>query len=310
MTLLPRPLEEVLVIERLKLYFMRALFRVIVAAKWRGKVAGPVSARDVRIPVAGGDIGARIYAPAGSGGTLPVVLFFHGGGWIGGDVQTHDPLCRDLCVRSRHLVVSVDYRLAPEHPFPCAPQDCWAAVEWLRAHGASFGADLQRVLVCGDSAGGNLAAVTAIQARERCPGLIKGQILIYPVTDHYRAETASALEFANDRTLNRKTLTWLWDLYLRGSSLASANPVEHDLATPLRIKNLRDLPPALVLLAELDPLRDEGKAYALRLQDHGVKVQHTLYPGVPHGFVGVDGPTKGHQAAVSEIAAWLSATCA
>jgi acetyl esterase len=296
--------------ERLKIGFLRWLFTWLVPIKWRGQLAKGVRSQDVHIAVAGGQIGARVYTPESAAGPLPVILFFHGGGWVGGNVRTHDPLCRDLCVRSRHLVVSVDYRLAPEHPFPTAPQDCLSALDWLKAKGDSLGADLERLIVAGDSAGGNLAAIIAIQARERHPGLIKGQVLIYPVTDHYLADTASAREYADAPGLNRKTLAWLWALYLRGSVLEKATPVEHELLTPLRVKNLRELPPALVLLAECDPLRDEGLAYAEQLRQQGVAVQHSVYPGLRHGFFGVEGRTPGHEAAMAEITSWLAARSA
>ena len=293
--------------ERIKLALMRSLFGIIVIVKWRGKAPTGVRCDEHSIAVAGGTVGARVYRLDGKTGPAPVILFFHGGGWIGGNTRTHDPFCRDLCVKTGYLVVSVNYRLAPEHPFPCAPQDCMAALRWLREQAPALGADLQQLVLCGDSAGGNLAAVVAIQARDEFPGLVKGQVLIYPVTDHCRANTASAREFAQDRVLNQKTLAWIWDTYLRGHPLAQAEVVEHDLATPLRVRDLRGLPPALVLLAERDPLRDEGVAYARRLQEQGVAVQYTVYPQQHHGFIGVEGRTAGHETAMKEITGWLAA---
>ncbi|WP_428310065.1 alpha/beta hydrolase [Hydrocarboniphaga sp.] len=291
--------------ELLKLNFLRWLIRVTVRYAWRGKFATDVDVSDETMPVDGGRIRLRIYKPRGKG-PFPVLLFFHGGGWVGFDLDTHDALCRDLCVQAGHLVVSVEYRLAPEHPFPIPVQDCLASLQWMRDNVARLGGDPARITLCGDSAGGNLAAVAAQQARALQPGMIKGQVLIYPVTDHGAfGQWPSYREHGGPKSgLPHVKMVELWDLYLRGSPLWTKGMRSHDLATPLHVADLSALPRSLFVLAEDDLLRDEGLAYAERLQQAGVEVQVKRYPGQVHGFVGTR-PTAAHREAVADIAGWL-----
>ena len=290
-------------LEMLKIRALRALIVPVVNLRWFGKRATRMATRMTQVPVQDGTIKARIYTPEGKG-PFPVILFMHGGGWVGCNLDTHDPLCRDLCVTSGHVIVSIDYRLAPEYPFPIPPQDCIAALAWIRNQGAMLNADMDRLTICGDSAGGNLAAVLAIQARDRYPGLVKGQVLIYPATDHAGADWPSYTEFATGHELDIKTFRWLWQLYLRNSPLLKAGETQHDLATPLHVKDLGRLPPAFVTTAEYDLLRDEGLAYAERLKAAGNEVLHKRYPAQEHGYVG-GRPSAAHTETIADIANWL-----
>ena len=291
-------------LEMLKIRVLRALIVPVMALRWLGKRATALTTRMTTIPVNGGEIKARIYTPQGSG-PFPVILFMHGGGWVGCNLDTHDPLCRDLCVASSHVIVSIDYRLAPEHPFPVPPNDCIAALAWIRGQGTMLNADMNRLTICGDSAGGNLAAVLAIQARDKFPGLVKGQVLIYPATDHVGADWPSYTEFGGkEHQLDIKGFRWLWQLYLRNSPLLKAGETKHDLATPLHVKDLSRLPPAFVTTAEYDLLRDEGLAYAERLTQAGNEAIHKRYAAQEHGYVG-GRPSAAHTETVSDIANWL-----
>jgi acetyl esterase len=234
---------------------------------------------DRQIAGADGPIAARIYTPEGSP-PMGVLAYFHGGGWVIGDLESHDHLCRGLANGAGCVVVSVDYRLAPEHVFPAGAEDCYAATKWIAENAAAIGADASRIAVGGDSAGGNIAAVVSMMARDRGGPAIKFQLLLYPVTD-CALDTPSQKEFAEDGyTLSRADMEWFWKNYL--------DPVterNNPYACPLRAKNLKGLPPALILTASHDPLRDEGERFAERLIAAGVKATCTRYEGVTHAFV-------------------------
>jgi acetyl esterase len=229
------------------------------------------------LPGPAGEIPVRVYRPA-AGGRLPAVAYFHGGGFVVGSLDTHDGTCRALANRSGCLVVSVDYRLAPEHRFPAAPEDCYAALRFLAERGDEIGADPGRLAVAGDSAGGNLAAVTALLARERRGPELRFQLLVYPVTNH-RFDTDSYRENGEGYLLTEPLMRWFWGHYLERPEEG-----EQPIASPLREKDLRGLPPALVITAEYDPLRDEGEAYAARLREAEVPTALRRYPGQIHGF--------------------------
>jgi acetyl esterase len=220
-----------------------------------------------------------------------VLVYFHGGGWVLGDLESHDRVCRALANQAGCVVVSVDYRLAPEHVFPAGAEDCYAATKWVAENAASIGADGARLAVGGDSAGGNLAAVVSMMARDRGGPAINFQLLLYPVTDCALA-TPSQKEFANDGyVLSRADMEWFWKNYT--DPIAEKN---NPYACPLRAKDLSGLPPALVLTASHDPLRDEGERFAERLIAAGVKTTCTRYEGVTHGFVSfADGLDKGKE---------------
>jgi acetyl esterase len=227
----------------------------------------------------GREIGVRIYRPRVGDAVLPVVVFFHGGGFVVCTLETHDPYCRALSAEAGVMVVSVDYRLAPEHKFPAAVEDCVAATEWVLAHSEELGGSGSQVFVAGDSAGGTLAAVVALLLRDKGVSGLAGQILLYPVTAHYDPPTASYLEMAEGYGLTRKGMMWFWDHYLKDKS-----DIADFRAAPLRAASLRGLPRAFVVTAEYDVLRDEGQAYAKRLEEAGVEVTHMFVPGMNHGF--------------------------
>lgn len=292
--------------EILKIRMLRLLIRIAMKMKWRGKVDATINVESINVGSGAAPIPARTYKPKGASGPLPVILFFHGGGWVGFDINTHDPLCRDLSRHTGHMIVSVDYRLAPEHPFPAGVNDCLESLDWLIANVEKLGGDANRILICGDSAGGNLAAVVALQARTRHPGKLKGQILIYPVTDHASTEWPSYTTYGGkEYPLTRKGMDDIWRLYVKGSKEWRAGQTSHDLATPYRVKDVSGLPRTLVILANEDLLKDEGLAYAGRLKEVGVNVETKTFPNQKHGFVGTE-PSPAHDQAISEIAQWVS----
>jgi acetyl esterase len=253
---------------------------------------------DHRVPVAGGEITVRTYSPGGPG-RHPALVYYHGGGWVIGDLYTHDGLCRSLTNAARCVVASVDYRLAPESKYPAAVEDSYAALAWVVANAARLGIDPRRVAVGGDSAGGNLATVVALMARERGGPALVHQVLIYPVTDH-DLDTPSYRENATGYVLTREAMRWFWDHYLVHEAQG-----REPYASPLRAASLAGLPSTLVITAECDPLRDEGEAYAARLRDAGVPVTLTRYPGMFHGFVRMTRILDKARTAVDEIAGSL-----
>ena len=223
----------------------------------------------------------RVYRPAGVADSrrLPVLVYFHGGGWVIGDLETHDVMCRQLTAEAGVSVISVDYRLAPEHKFPAAVDDAWAATRWIAAHAAELGVDADRLAVGGDSAGGNLAAVVALLARDAGGPRIALKILLYPVTDLER-ESQSYADLADGYMLTRDSMRWF-----RAQYLAKTEDAADWRVSPLRAPSLAGLPPALVVTAGYDPLRDEGEAYARRLREAGVSVDAVSFGGMIHGFV-------------------------
>lgn len=251
-----------------------------------------------RIDGPGGPLTLRIYTPAGEG-PFPLMVFFHGSGFVLCSLNTHDGMCRNLAAGIGCVVVSVDYRLAPEHTFPAGPDDCLAATRWAAAHAAELGADPSRIVLAGDSAGGNMAAVTAIRVRDEGGPALNGQILLYPVTDYHEPGTPSYEENADGYGLTRETMRWFWNHYL-------SDPAEADnpLAAPLRHPDLAGLPPAYIVSAEFDPLRDEAEIYGEKLRAAGVPVEITRRPGMNHGFLFWCGRVDGADAAMAETCAW------
>ena len=232
------------------------------------------------IPSPSGPLPARVYRPLGSEGQrLPVVVYFHGGGFVIGNVQQSDADCRRLAVGIGCVVVNVEYPLAPECTFPDIPRACYAAVHWVSAHADELNVDPARLAVAGDSAGGNLAAVTSLIARAQGGPAIAFQLLIYPVTDLSNFDTASYRENAEGLYLTRAHMRWFAGHYLRSTADAS-----DPHASPLLATELSGLPAALVITAEFDPLRDEGEAYAARLREAGVPTQLSRHAGMIHGF--------------------------
>lgn len=241
------------------------------------KPAGDQLARveDRTIPGPAGAIEIRLYASSHAS-DLPVVAFFHGGGWVLSSIEGHDSLARRLAARTGALVVSVEYRLAPEHPFPAPHDDCWAATTWLAEHASTIGGDASRLAVAGDSAGGNLAAGIALRARDE--GLsLSYQLLIYPCIDD-RQTTRSMSDNAEGYFLSARDMTWFWDHFVPDGH--RSNPY----AVPARAIDLGGLAPAHIQTAEFDPLRDEGEDWARRLAEAGVAATVTRFDGVVHGF--------------------------
>ena len=256
----------------------RAQYERMVKA--RGIEAAPVDTiEDRSIPGPAGALPVRIYRPDLDAPSLPGLVYFHGGGHVIGSLDTHDAVARNLCNGAGCVVVSVDYRLAPEHKFPAAAEDAFAAVRWCATHGAEVGIDHERMAVGGDSAGGNLAAVAALMARDAGGSAIRLQVLVYPVTD-YACDTASYRTYAEGYgLLEARSMRWFRDHYLRGE----ADRFDWR-AAPLRAGDLSGLPPALVLTAQCDVLRDEGEAYAQRLRAAAVEVEYRESRGMIHGF--------------------------
>ena len=236
--------------------------------------------RNFSVPGPAGEIPVRLYKPESSGGgALPVLVFFHGGGWVVCNLETHDTVCRQLANAVGCAVVAVDYRLAPEHKYPAAAEDSYAATKWVAENAETFGGDPSRVAVGGDSAGGNLATVVCLMARERGAFMPVCQILLYPVVD-YNFERPSYHENAEGYVLTESAMRWFWDCYLE----CDEDGYE-PYASPIRAESLVGLPPALVITSEYDPLRDEGEAFAARLGESGVPVEHTRYEGMIHPFI-------------------------
>jgi len=255
---------------------------------------------DQAIPGPTGPVRLRVYEPAGSERPYPALVYVHGGGWVVGSLDSHDGVCRALAARTPCVVVAVDYRLAPEHPFPAALEDAWTATAWTAEHAASIGADPARLAVGGDSAGGNLAAAVGLRARDRGLPLML-QVLVYPVTD-YDFDRPSYLAYADGYGLTREAMRWYWDLYL-GPDGDGFDPQ----ASPLRATDVVGVAPALVITAEYDPLRDEGEEYAARLVEAGVPVTLSRYDGIIHGFFRMPGTISRAHHALDGSAAALSA---
>ncbi|MDT5337156.1 MAG: acetyl esterase [Mycobacterium sp.] len=263
-----------------------------------------VGVRDSSVPGPAGSIPVRHYTPVRSEGSgpEPLLVFFHGGGFVVGDLETHDDLCRLMCRDAGVHVLAIDYRLAPEHPAPAAIEDCYAAYRWALEHAAELGADPSRIAVGGDSAGGNLSAVVCQLARTDGIDLPALQLLLYPATN-FAADTRSKTLFADGYFLTKKDMDWFRDNYLGGSSLDTADP----RISPLLADDLAGLPPAMVLTGGFDPLRDEGNQYADALAAAGVPVDHRQFGPLVHGFANFF-PLGGASAtAVAEVVSALRA---
>jgi acetyl esterase len=262
------------------------------------------SVQPLAIPSPAGLIPARVYTPKAprlTNGLAPCLVFYHGGGWVIGDLDSHDVACRKLADEGRLIVVSVDYRLAPEHKFPAATDDAITAAKWISANAKQLGIDASRLMVGGDSAGGNLAAVVAIAARDGNGPAIAGQVLIYPATDFAMTHPSHA-EPETSILLTHSVIKWFRDHYLTGAA-----DVADWRASPARAPTLAGLPPAYVLTAGADPLRDEGNEYAERLKQAGVPVTHRTFPGQFHGFFTMGKLLQQANIAATEIGAWLKA---
>ncbi|MFT3777869.1 MAG: alpha/beta hydrolase [Ottowia sp.] len=271
----------------------RAGFLALTAGTRTPEQTTPVaSVQDSTVPGAAGPLKARIYRPEGAG-PFPTVAFFHGGGYVIGDLDTHDNTCRDICRGAKAVVVSVDYRLAPEHPFPAGIDDAVAAAKWVAAHARELGGN-DTVAVAGDSAGGNFSAVVAQQLRDA--GIrLAAQFLIYPAVDHATASYPSVEQNGKGYFLETETMAWFYNHYAAGYP----DPMDARLA-PLRAASLANLPPAVVATAEFDPLRDGGIAYVEALKAAGNQAEHIPGPGMIHGFYDMGRWSPGAQAIVQQ----------
>jgi acetyl esterase len=265
-----------------------------------GKVEPVFEVTDATFPGPDGELPVRVYRPS-AGRPLATLVYFFGGGWTLGGIDTSDGVCRALANAAGCLVVTPGYRLAPEHPFPAAVHDCLAAVNWVAGNADALGADPTRIAVGGDSAGGNLAAVTALRARDQGPPLA-AQLLVYPNTCH-RADTDSLRDNGDRWMFNRHSVDWYWRNYLPDPG-AGRDP----RVSPLLATDLSGLAPALVITAEYDPLRDEGERYAERMRAAGVPVELTRYDGMAHGFFTMSGVLPDARRAVAQAAGFLRDT--
>ena len=256
---------------------------------------------DFTVPGPAGRLPVRLYKPEGASATPPLVVFFHGGGWVIGTIESHDAPCRALASASGCAVASVEYRLAPETSFPAAPEDCYAATRWLADNAAEFGVDGDRLAVAGDSAGGNLAAVVALMARDRGGPTISYQVLIYPAVD-VQGEYPSRTENAEGYFLTGRAMEWFYGHYIQDDSAA-----KEPLASPLLAEDHSGLPPAIVITAGYDPLRDEGEAYAEKLRAAGVEVKSSRYDSTIHGFTSMIGALDDARKSIDEMGQALRA---
>lgn len=248
----------------------------------------------------GGSLGLRIYTPQGCG-PFPIIVYFHGGGWVVGDLDTQDMIARGFAHGAEAVTISVDYRLAPENPFPAAIHDGWAALNWAAHNAASLNADSNRIAVAGDSAGGSLAAAMALRARDENGPTIRAQLLVYGACNYPSEETPSAIEFANGPILTSDDSFFFWEQYL-----TDINDQNHPWASPYRAANHANLPAAMVLTAEIDPSRDASELYGEKMRQAGVDVEIRRYPGMIHGFLSWVGVIDSANSAMDEATQWLA----
>jgi acetyl esterase len=265
----------------------------------RGRPVPVAKIEEMKIPGPAGEIPVRVYWPS-QGGPLPAVVFYHGGGWVIGSPDTSDNFCRMLSNKASAVVVSVDYRLAPEHRFPAAVDDCYAALVWVSQNAGRLNVDASRIAVGGSSAGGNLTAAVALMARDRAGPRLAYQLLIYPATNLFELTTPSHRHFADGYGLTREHVEFFRDAYL-----PEASDRRSPYASPLLAESLEDLPPAILITAGFDVLRDEGIAYAERLEAAGVPTVRANYPSMIHGFVTMDRIFGEAEEAIDEAAAAL-----
>jgi acetyl esterase len=269
----------------------------IESLKTAGGTPEPVrSIENLRIPGPDCEIPIRIYTPDAPA-PRPALVYFHGGGWVVCDLDTHDVVCTAIAHRAGAVVIAVDYRLAPEHKFPAAVTDSYAATAWVASNAKRLGIDPKRISVGGDSAGGNLAAVVSLKSRDEDGPAIALQVMVYPATDLSSFDTPSYQEFGESHYLTKSEMEWFRQHYLR-----SMEDARDPHASPLLALDLSELPPALIITAECDPLRDEGEAYAKRLANDGVPVTYTCYPGMIHPFFSLSGAIPQAFDAIQQVA--------
>ncbi|NMM62463.1 alpha/beta hydrolase [Clostridium sp. P21] len=266
---------------------------------WSKKAIPFSNIRNITITENSQKIPVRIYTP-NTNNNLPIIIYSHGGFWIAGNLDTHDNVCRKLSEKTKAIVISVDYRLAPENPFPVAVNDVYSILEWTYKNAESIYGDKKHVALAGDSAGGNLSAAVSLMSRDKNGPPISCQVLIYPSTNIFELNSKSWSYLANDLNVSIKDMEKYISLYV---------PKKEDrkspYASPLLAKDFKKLPAALIITAEIDPLRDEGKSYAKKLKDAGNNVEITEYTGVCHGFITMDKVTKKADKSINEISLYL-----
>lgn len=287
--------------QRIKVWGIRKGYRFICARNWRGH-SSDIHWGGLEIPSDAGPIHGRIYNSS-AGADKPLIIFFHGGGWVVGDLETHHPFCQELAERGGCTIIAIDYRLAPEHPFPAGPDDCLAAVHWIADHIGDFGPSNRKLVLAGDSAGANLAVATCLELGGKTRELVAGALLIYPAVEFYDAGFASYVERATGQRLTSKLMHWFWDHYLAATD---PHTTKADRACPLRSDRLGSLPSILLVTAEFDPLRDEGIAFADRLRESGVTLHYRHFDTAAHGFASSEGPNDNYLALMGDASGWLS----
>ena len=284
-------------LQKIKTWALRRYYRIISARAWKGQHS-TIHWGAVEIPSPTGQpIHGRLYNASG-GAERPLVIYFHGGGWVIGDLQTHHPFCLALSEHADCTVIAIDYRLAPEHAYPAAADDCLTAVRWIAEHIADFGPSNGKLVIAGDSAGGNLAACTCLALDGALREQVAGAALIYPAVDHYTAAHASYEERATGQALTRSLMQWFWDTYLAGKA-------GDERVFPLRANSLAQMPPTLLVTAEFDPLRDEGIAFAEKLGADGVEVHYRHFADAAHGFACSEGANADHRELLDMHAQWM-----
>jgi acetyl esterase len=293
---------------KIKAIIIRWAYRLISARAWRGYHSDN-NYSVLQIQTTAGHLALRMYA-GDSGADKPLIIYFHGGGWVIGDLQTHHSCCQLLSAHTGCTVVSLDYRLAPEHPYPAAHDDALEGTRWIAKHLEELGPNNGQLILAGDSAGANLATCTCLALEDAERTVIAGQLLIYPTTDHYSTHYASSVEKGTGYALTTKMMHWFWDSYIgkvqskQGIGTGTANPIPVR-ATPLHASNLATLPATLLVTAENDPIRDQGIAYADKLRANGVDLHHSHFEEAEHGFACTEGQTPDFQRYMATTKSWL-----
>lgn len=287
-------------LQAIKVWLFRCYYSFISFWAWR-RGSRKIAHRPLTISTGSTPLRARLYANE-QGATKPLIVYFHGGGWVIGNLANYQPVCQELSNSTGHSVIAIEYRLAPEHPFPAAPDDCLAATRNLATRAGELAPCNGRLVIAGDSAGANLATCTCLDIDGGARESIVGELLIYPATDHYMAGFGSYVEKASSQALTTGLMHWFWDTYL--ADLPAEAPAAQR-AFPQRSGELSSLPPTFLVTAENDPLRDEGKAYAGQLQQAGVPVSLHHFDNADHGFACSEGPTADFRLLMAKITAWL-----
>jgi acetyl esterase len=285
---------------KIKVWILRIYYRFVSARGWKGHITdAPYST--LQIPTDADSISARVYANNG-GKDKPLLVYFHGGGWVIGDLDTHHAYCQALSERSGCTVVAVNYRLAPEHPFPAAADDSLETTRWLANHLDQLGPSNGTLVIAGDSAGANLTISTCLELDTDTRAKVVGEIVKYPAVDHYSTDYPSYTERARGQMLTRGLMNWFWDTYL--GPYSAEDPMAKR-AMPLRADNLASLPPTFLITAEFDPLRDEGIAFAQKLREAGVPLQYRHFDTAAHGFACSEGPNDNFNVFMNDLVTWL-----